>query len=877
MAEAGQAGGEGDLGRPWEELAAIAADFVGASATALGLSARPGAFAAAGRSLAVRSRELCRLGAVVPDLDQLGGKETSPAAALSRLGGGLPPGIGGLLATLGAQYESATAELLSRLAADLPHLSTSKAPALLSLQPGLGDPHDGGRTVTAVELSSGRFFYKTRSPAPELALTELCRLIAGAGAPAVGTPPVIAGGSGWFWQPSITAAEPQPDDRDELARGFGWLLRLLSFLGASDFGAENVLVSRREFVVVDAETLLAPEPGRLPEPASPAGAASAAAERVARVGLLSLPALTPPGLPDLDFGLGAAPTMNWLSCHKEALLAGYIGCHRRLHRARPRIRAALAEKLASLEVRLVVRDTGWYLAAFEHLAARAGRADPGAAVSAARLLAASRSHLSVSPAIADAEMAALFSCDVPRFWLRAADGSLRGPAGQQLGRIDEPPGPPLLRRLEALGKGPGEEELEAVRAALFACQPTATARQAFSAPRRSPLDFSSPTVDRQQLAAPALRAAQCLATHLLGAGRHPSLYGLSYNRGGRLFALRPLGGELLSGTGGLAVVLTEAAEVGRARRAGRELLSLLEDRARWAAAASLDWIDRALQRPGRAVDVAESLRALSRVSTAPLQEDQLVGEALATRACVLAEHTRRLLAARGPKAGAAQLRAAEAVLVALRTINPSGAAEEAADEETRLLLEAFEAGRPAGGDAGTPRSGLDSLQGGFLASFTLPAGLVGAIEGRPDLGWRAGPALTHDQQMAKACASRWGPPLELAFAQPWRRPGRDSLRPAQAAGWVETASVAGLLFLVDLALLLLEHSPPAEGAAWLAVGLAAGDRLARGWEQRGSFFAEQLGSPRFSFSAVWGEAAGVHALFRLASPGLGPLRLALQS
>lgn len=872
MPESAPLGAEGDLGSPWDDLAGRATAFARTSATDLGLSAAPLAFEAAGRALAVRCRELCRLGAVSPRPGRPQGEQTSPAAALAQLARGLPEALGKLLAGLGSHYESATAELLARLAADLPSLCSSGAGLLMSLRPGMGDPHDNGRTVTAVELSSGCFFYKPRSPAPELALAELCRLLAADEGQALAAAPVATGGPEWFWQPRIATTEPQPEDRSHLARAVGSALCLFSFLGASDFGAENVLVAGRSLVVVDAETLLSPEPELLAEVGSPVAAASVAAERLARTGLFSLPAMTPPGLPDLDLGLGAAPAMSWLSCHLEAILAGYTDCHRLLHNGRRRLGAALAQVLSGLEVRLLVRDTGWYLAALEHLAARAGRRDPEAVASSARLLAGSRSHLEVSPAVAEAEMASISAGDVPRFWLRAGDGVARGPGGRRLGRVSEPLLSLLLRRLETLPAEPPAEELEAVRAGLFACQPTAGAPALSSSPGRRASLFSSPAPNEpEELTGPAVRAARGLARHLVGAGRHRSLFGLSYNRAGRLFALRPLGGELLSGTGGLAVVLTEAAGIAGDGPGDREARPLLEERARWAAAASLEWVDRAIGRPGRAVDVAEALWALSRISATSLQEDQLGGAVLTERASILAERARRLLASGRPGADPARLRAAEAALVALRATTGRRPGPAEAGELRELICHHL------GGAPGAPRSGLDALQGGFLASLTLPAGLVAALESAGNPPLEQARRLPPDAELERACASRWGPPLELAFSAPARRPGEDGFRPDRAVGWLERASPAGLLFLADLALTLEGRSAPGDGSAWLAVGLAAGHRLAQRWEEQGSFFGEERGSPRFSLSAVWGEAAGVHALVRLAAPRLGPLRLALCS
>lgn len=152
----------------------------------------------------------------------------------------------------------------SRWAADRPKLG-----ALCGGDPGdisevafgAGDTHRGGSTVAIVTCERARVVYKPRSVAPEGALARFiaglerdldCKL-------SVRVPRVVeCGDHGW----AEFIEHRHASDADELQlfyRGIGQWLAIMRLLGGTDFHAENLIAHGRFPVIVDAETLFAPD------------------------------------------------------------------------------------------------------------------------------------------------------------------------------------------------------------------------------------------------------------------------------------------------------------------------------------------------------------------------------------------------------------------------------------------------------------------------------------------------------------------------------------------------------------------------------------------------------------------------------------------
>lgn len=181
-----------------------------------------------------------------------------------------------------------SADLLQRLFSDRSHIEATlgghvPTGRLTGLQPGLSDPHGGGRSVCAVKFESGlRIIYKPRDVGIERAFADLVAWLNEQGL----DPPLRSAATlereGYGWAECIPA-ESCADA--EAARRFyeraGMLACLLDVLGATDIHYGNVVAAGDHPVVVDLETLFHPL-----RPAGPGRAAADDADRsVLRTGL----------------------------------------------------------------------------------------------------------------------------------------------------------------------------------------------------------------------------------------------------------------------------------------------------------------------------------------------------------------------------------------------------------------------------------------------------------------------------------------------------------------------------------------------------------------------------------------------------------------
>ncbi|MFB6176877.1 MAG: type 2 lanthipeptide synthetase LanM [Halobaculum sp.] len=169
-----------------------------------------------------------------------------------------------LLVTVVRQWREATRELCVRLDADhgsiASMLGVDRLGPVTGVDPGSGDAHNRGRTVTILDFEAGRVVYKPRSVAPERgffrflstvtdALTEL---------PAFPTPDVIER-DGYGWMEHVASGSfsdlAAVGTYYERAGALTWLLTLL---GTTDLHAENLIAADESPVVVDAETVIPP-------------------------------------------------------------------------------------------------------------------------------------------------------------------------------------------------------------------------------------------------------------------------------------------------------------------------------------------------------------------------------------------------------------------------------------------------------------------------------------------------------------------------------------------------------------------------------------------------------------------------------------------
>lgn len=182
-------------------------------------------------------------------------------------------------------------ELLARLAADRAVLveillgGVDPGP-VVAIEPGLGDQHARGRSVTAISFADGRkVIYKPRAVESCIWFREvigwLNQRVPLAGLRAALT--VVRAGYGWQ---EFIASQPlsQPGEAAAFYRREGLLLAALYALHASDIHCENVIASADQPVLVDVEALFHPSLPVLRTVADPA--ADMLAISVYRAGLL---------------------------------------------------------------------------------------------------------------------------------------------------------------------------------------------------------------------------------------------------------------------------------------------------------------------------------------------------------------------------------------------------------------------------------------------------------------------------------------------------------------------------------------------------------------------------------------------------------------
>ena len=172
------------------------------------------------------------------------------------------PALARSLASLTADWVDATREFVARLRDDRDLISTTVGAdpgAVVSLEPGLSDPHHGRRRVALVRFQNGlQLVYKPRTVQLERAFNEfLVWMNAHLTVPLRTLKVIDRGTYGWV----EFAAHDPADDRAAVARHFrrsGSLLAIAHLLGAQDLHLENVVVTRDGPVLVDTEMLLQP-------------------------------------------------------------------------------------------------------------------------------------------------------------------------------------------------------------------------------------------------------------------------------------------------------------------------------------------------------------------------------------------------------------------------------------------------------------------------------------------------------------------------------------------------------------------------------------------------------------------------------------------
>jgi type 2 lantibiotic biosynthesis protein LanM len=168
-----------------------------------------------------------------------------------------------LVADLTRQWLDTVAEFVVRLHDDAEQLRglTEVEPAtrVAHVEGGLSDPHDGGRTVLAVEFDDRRrVIYKPRDLRVDVAWAVLVERLNDEGPVRLRAPGAVArDGYGWTEFIEHTGCGDERGCATYFRRA-GALLALLHCLAAGDFHHENVIAAGDQPVAIDLETLFQP-------------------------------------------------------------------------------------------------------------------------------------------------------------------------------------------------------------------------------------------------------------------------------------------------------------------------------------------------------------------------------------------------------------------------------------------------------------------------------------------------------------------------------------------------------------------------------------------------------------------------------------------
>lgn len=412
------------------------------------------------------------------------------------------------------QWVMTSLETLERFLADrddlVCHVFRGRDPgALTALEPGRGDRHGTGRTVTLLAFASGlRLVYKPRSLAVDSWFQELLLWLNERGARPELSPMRVLDRGTHGWMEFISPAPcSTPEEVGRFYERQGAWVALLYALEANDFHWENVIAAGEHPVLIDLETLFQPGwPDREPME-------DPAAMTVLRTGLLpwrfqtdgfatfdlsglgatagqktegrfpvdagtdqmrlALTLLESPGRDNQPVLAGVPVTIHE---HRESVLKGFRSLYLLLVRHREELAAPAGPlgRCAGLETRFLVRDTTVYA----HLIHHSNHPDfLQSGLDRSRLfdrlwLEAPNSR-SLRRLIHD-EVAELSRGDTPRFGAWAGSADLRTGTGRTLqGFFPESGLARSRRRIAVLGEEDLERQETLVRASLEAALPTA--------------------------------------------------------------------------------------------------------------------------------------------------------------------------------------------------------------------------------------------------------------------------------------------------------------------------------------------------------------------------------------------------------------------
>jgi type 2 lantibiotic biosynthesis protein LanM len=797
-----------------------------------------------------------------------------------------------LIGTAYQHWNVALAELLARLAADretLARLLGGRRPdQVAACELGAGDSHRGGRSVAILTFEDGRqVVYKPRDVRPEAAFNAYLRRanqLAG-DLPLRAYEVVVRAEYGWveFVRASATRAV---GSAPAFYRRVGRLLRLLQLLGAHDLHWQNAILSDEQLVILDLEGLLAAPPT---QPSAGPGAAGLRHLRNSPLATWVLPpvwSFGPYGTRPLDTSVltagGTGPTATRrLSAqvddgglptliasrlrqqigarqpmadgkiasphqHAEDILEGYRDMNRLIRAHGPDLRAAA--DLADATVRFVPRNTAFYAGLLQmSLSPAYLQSGVDRDLCLHRLFQACRDPLESAARIVRAEVQALRDLDIPYCRHPAGRDCLILDDGTEVGGyLEDVPLNMLDSRWSGFEGEELEEQLDLVRSSLDAST---------GAPISRHRDRSGPL--RGVGTDECIESAVAIGDLILAQARGEddgavSFLGLHYvavHDVSEVALLRP---DLLSGVGGLAIVLADLFTVtgkGRFRAAAARLAATVHS----ALAATVGELAASCRRArsrgepllcGGLVGLGSLLYSLRRCRTvlgdAPLPEPAVTAQDVTVLAgqvpedliCGLAGLLLALLAAPGGVGSQAAANECGEALVQRRRRGESRAASLYPPAATLLR-------------------GLPDIDTGVAFALLRLGTVTGTMPAEVSPADFTGAAATPGNLLARLRAREWSGDTHVG-----------ALVRRHLAALDRASSSLDLLDGLELA---LEAAWAFDDRRLRSHALSIAGELQNRHRESGSWFPDRLAADRHCLSAITGLGALAHALIRLDS------------
>ncbi len=178
------------------------------------------------------------------------------------------PVIARLLGTINADWLETSEEMLMRFANDTDFIaehflqaSTQESLTILNINPGLGDPHRGGRSVAIIQTNQGDVVYKPKNLSGTESIGKLLNSLHDINSNCVPLTPKFANQGQYGWEQKVVAktCTTQAEVATFYKRLGAWL-RLLQVLNANDFWYDNLIACADMPYFIDYETIVGTPP-----------------------------------------------------------------------------------------------------------------------------------------------------------------------------------------------------------------------------------------------------------------------------------------------------------------------------------------------------------------------------------------------------------------------------------------------------------------------------------------------------------------------------------------------------------------------------------------------------------------------------------------